>query len=197
MPSKTTSEALFEQFCDSNSLAYSRVPEGAHPSPDYRLDLGAVHVYFEIKEIEQDGTFSTLSSSRTIGDHIRAKINQARNQVRAASAAGSPTVLLIYNNLDPLQIFGTEEHDFMAAMYGEPTVLLSAQSGQIVDSFHGRNKSFRKGKNESFSAVGLLRREHSGTIRVHLYENIHAKVPLQYNLLPQCFTFNHVEIESE
>lgn len=197
MSTKTTSEALFEQFCDSNSLVYARVPEGADPSPDYCICFDTVQVYFEVKEIEQDEAFSHESSSRTIGDHIRAKINQARNQVRAASAAGSPTVLLIYNNLDPLQLFGTEEHDFLAAMYGEPTVLLSPQSGQIVDSFHGRNKSFREGKNESFSALGFLRKERSGTVMVHIYENVHARIPLQFELLPHCFTFNRIVFETE
>ncbi len=116
MSKKTTSEMLFEQFCESNSLLYERVPTGDDPSPDYCVKLEAGHVYFEVKEIERDDAFSSKSPTRTVGDHIRAKINEARNQVRAASAAGSPTVLLVYNNLDPLQKFGTEEHDFLAAM---------------------------------------------------------------------------------
>ncbi len=197
MSKKTTSEMLFEQFCESNSLLYERVPEGNDPSPDYCVKLEAGHVYFEVKEIERDDAFLSESSTRTVGDHIRAKINEARNQVRAASAAGSPTVLLVYNNLDPLQRFGTEEHDFLAAMYGEPTVLLSVESGEIVDSFHGRNKSFRKGKNESFSAIGLLRKVPSGAVTAHIYENVPAGVQLRYESLPVCFTFNRVEFEDD
>jgi hypothetical protein len=50
----------------------------------------------------------------------------------------------VYNNLDPLHIFGTEDLDFIAAMYGEPTVLLSQNTGDVVDSFHGRNQSLRE-----------------------------------------------------
>jgi hypothetical protein len=80
-------------------------------------------------------------------------------------------------------------------MYGEPTVVLSVNSGQILDSFHGRNKSFRKEKNNSFSAVGRLRTEPTGAVAVHLYENIYAQVPLQYATLPPCISFNRVALE--
>lgn len=195
MSRKTLSETLFEQFCNSNALPFARIQESSDPSPDYCVRLGALDTYFEIKQLDEDEEFSSARSSRTIGDHIRAKINGARNQVRAPAKSGAPAILLIYNNLDPLQRFGTEEHDFMAAMYGEPTVALSVESGRILDSFHGRNKSFREDKNHSFSAVGYLRGEPTGTIAVHLYENIYARVPLPYASFPPCITFNRIELE--
>lgn len=195
MSRKTLSETLFEQFCNSNALPFARIQESAVPSPDYCVRLGALDTYFEIKQLDEDEEFSSARSSRTIGDHIRAKINEARDQVRVPANSGAPAVLLIYNNLDPLQRFGTEEHDFIAAMYGEPTVALSVESGQILDSFHGRNKSFREDKNHSFSAVGQLRTEPTGTIAVHLYENIYARVPLPYAAFPPCITFNRIELE--
>jgi hypothetical protein len=62
-------------------------------------------------------------------------------------------VLLIFNDRDPLQLFGTENHDFEHAMYGELTLTIEGDSGKIVDRFHGQNKSFQKRKNTSFSAV--------------------------------------------
>jgi len=55
-----------------------------------------------------------------------------------------------------------------------------------VDRFHGRNKSFQPNKNTSFSAIGRLKEERA-SIRVTLFENIHAKVPIDYNTLPACF----------
>lgn len=195
MSRKTISESAFEQFCSSNALPLTRVQASAEASPDYCVRLGSVETYFEIKQLDQDTEFSSTTSSRTIGDHIRAKINDARNQVRAVAKSGAPAVLLIYNNLDAQQCFGTEKHDFMAAMYGEPTVSLSLQSGQIVDSFHGRNSSLRGDKNRSFSAIGRLLARPDGTIAVHLYENVHAQVPLPYGALPPCITFNRVELD--
>ena len=195
MSRKTNSETLFEQFCNSNALPLSRIQEGESPSPDYCVRLGVLDVYFEIKQIDKDTEFSAVSSSRTIGSHVRAKIKEARNQVRTAAKLGAPAVLLIYNNLDPLQRFGTEQLDFVAAMYGEPTVLLSNESGQIVDSFHGKNKALRENKNNSFSSVGVLRVEPAGTVSVHVYENIYAQVPLPYETLPSCITFNRMEVK--
>ena len=197
MPRKTLSEALFEKFCAANSLAWQRVRESAEPTPDYRVTIDTADVYFEVKEIVHDQAFSGVLSSRTVGDHVRAKINEARNQVKAACSNGWPTVLLVYNKIDPLQCFGTEQHDFLSAMYGELTVTLSKQSRQVVHSFYGRNASFRDGKNESFSAVGQLRSEGSWatSVQVHIYENVYAKVPLRYESLPACITFNRVSLD--
>lgn len=111
-------------------------------------------------------------------------------QIQSASEKGKPTVLLIYNNLDPLQLHGTENHDFERAMYGELTVVIDRNSGKIADSFHGDNKSFHECKNTSFSALGrLMRHPYSTdeTLSVTLFENIHAKVPIDYDALPTCF----------
>ena len=178
MSKKTSSESHFEEFCSSNRLAFERIPEGTEPAPDYRITLHGIDVYVEVKQIDEDAAFTSAYASRTPGSHIRAKINEARNQVRSAADRGAPTILLVYNNLDQLQLFGTEQHDFLAAMYGDLTVLVSRGTGKISDSFHGRNKSFREDKNNNFSAVGWLHRGQSG-VAVHLYENIHASVVLR------------------
>ena len=189
----TTSELLFERFCSLHGLPCVRINEGPTPTPDYLVILGGVETVFEIKQLDKDENFSSASGSRTLGDHVRAKINEARNQVRPAAQRGLPAVLLIYNNLDPLQTFGTEQQDFVAAMYGEPTVVVSVKSDAILDSFEGRNKSFRAGKNESFSAVGYLRQDNSAPL-VHLYENLYAKVPLAYERLPPFLTSSRFEV---
>jgi hypothetical protein len=121
--------------------------------------------------------------SRTIGSHVRAKINDARHQTRVAASKGAPGILLIYNNLDPQQYFGTEAHDFIAAMYGEPTVVIARSSGKIADAYHGRNKSFREKKNDSFSAVGRIFASRNGVV-IDLYENVHAQNPIDYSSVP-------------
>jgi len=63
-----------------------------------------------------------------------------------------------------------------------------------VDRFHGQNKSLQANKNTSFSAVGRLKEE-QGSISVTLFENIHAKVPIDYKMLPACFEVIRVNRE--
>ncbi len=144
MTSKPKAEALFESFCDANRISWERVPTGQARTPDYLVSLNGEAAYFEVKQIDADEAFDTSQgvSSRTVGSHIRRKIADSREQVQAGARAGTPGVLLIYNNLDPMQLFGTEAHDFLSAMYGEMTVVL--KDNEIKDSFYGRNSSLRQ-----------------------------------------------------
>lgn len=189
----TRSERLFESFCDANGLSWTRVDETSTPTPDYLVSMSSGQVYFEIKQIDDDANFTRPDgvSSRTVGDHVRSKINEARGQIQAGAALGIPSVLLIHNNLDPLQLFGTERHDFIAAMYGEMTVVL--KGGKIVDSFQGRNSTLRQNHNSSFSAVGHLRRSPTGAT-VETYENIFARNRLDPSALPECLGFLRIEV---
>jgi hypothetical protein len=112
-----------------------------------------------------------------VGEDIRKRINDAKKQIQPAADQGKPTVLLIFNNRDPLQLFGTEDFDFVHA-YGELTVTIETNSGKMTDWFHGQNQSFQPRKTTSFSAAGRLK-EDRGSISVTLFENIHANVPLE------------------
>ncbi len=190
---KTQSELLFESFCDTNGLSWTRVDEASTPTPDYLVSMSSGRVYFEIKQIDEDTNFRRPGgvSSRTVGDHVRSKINEARAQVQSGAALGIPSVLLIYNNLDPLQLFGTERHDFIAAMYGELTVVL--KRGKTVDAFQGRNSTLRQDHNSSFSAVGHLRSSPTGAT-VEIYENIFARNRLDPSALPDALGFLRIEV---
>jgi hypothetical protein len=86
-----------------------------------------------------------------------------------------------------LQLFGTENHDFEHAMCGADTLRIDLETRRIVDRFHGDGKSFQAAKNTSFSAVGRLKERRGGDVRVTLFENIHAKVPIDFGSLPACF----------
>ena len=97
---------------------------------------------FEVKELAQDDNFGVVkdpstpfikSHSRTIGDHIRRRIHDSKKQVQYGARQGVPSILLIYNNIDPVfQMFATEDMDFTAAMYGEYTVLLSRDTKEKI-----------------------------------------------------------------
>lgn len=195
---KTVAEEVFEEFCDSNNIACEKITEESEATPDYKLMLNGACVVVEVKQIDRDEDFNSKGgvSTRTVGSHIRNKIHDTRirKRLKNASTDGIPTVLLVYNNLDPLQMFGTEPHDFVSAMYGELTVVLNPKDKKIEDSFHGHNSSFRANKNTSFSAVGHLHKTKSGP-GVHLYENIFAKNPLNFSLLPGCFEVTRIALE--
>ncbi len=191
--SKTESEVLFELFCDTHRISCKPVPTGQTRSPDYFVSLGGESVYFEVKQIEADESFDRQQgySSRTVGSHIRQKIADSRKQVQPGAREGVPCVLLVYNNLDPMQAFGTEPHDFVSAMYGEMTVVLKDNS--ITDSFHGRNAFLRQGHNTSFSAVGHLRKSSAGPV-VQLYENMFACNRLNFSSVPACIEVVRIEV---
>ena len=194
MSRKTESELLFESFCDFHDIPWKPVAVAGGRTPDYLVSLNDESVYFEVKQIDSDQAFTAPGGvhSRTVGSHIRQKILDSRKQVQVAKKAGVPGVLLIYNNLDPLQTFGTEQHDFISAMYGEMTVVL--KNRRITDSFQGRNSLLRENQNTSFSALAHLRRTSNGpTMRI--YENVFAHVGLNYESLPQCIEVIHVQVD--
>lgn len=120
---KTASEQLFETFCAHHRLDCQRIAETSASTPDYHVRLGSTAVAVEIKQIEsRRGVDPDGGWSRTIGWHVRQKIAEARAQLRVAASAGMPAILLIHNTVDPMHLFGTEQHDFLSAMYGELTV---------------------------------------------------------------------------
>lgn len=194
---KTKSEEVFEKFLIENNLEVEKIKEEDLPRPDYLVKIGDLKLVFEIKELAEDDNFKTepfALSSRKVGEHIRKKIQEARRQIQFAAKQGIPSILLIYNNIDPLHLFGTENMDFISAMYGEYTVIFDKSKGEITDSFYGRNQSFSVAKNTSFSAVGRLS-PYFGMMKVTLFENVFSKMKIQYDKLPVCFDVINIQIE--
>ncbi|MGI0014738.1 MAG: hypothetical protein ACREBU_15050 [Nitrososphaera sp.] len=194
MTVKTKAESIFKEFCDFNNIFWEKIPEGEQPTPDYRVVLNGQTVLIEVKQIDKDDNFSNESGSRTVGSHVRKKIEQARKQAQAASNANTPFVLLLFNNLDELQMFGTEQHDFVDAMYGERTLVFDKSKNAITDSFQGRNRSLGDDKNTSFSAVGYLKKTQKG-IEVQIYANIFAKNKLDFSIIPDCIEATRIEVD--
>ena len=186
---KTVSEKIFEKFLHENKLVFSKLKEAKSPRPDYMVEIGDVKIVFEVKELSKDDNFKKEQfsvSSRTVGEHIRKKIQAARKQIQVSAKQSIPSILLLYNGIDPMHLFGTEDMDFICAMYGEYTVSIDKSKGRIVDSFLGRNQSFAPVKNTSFSAVGRLS-PISGAMKVTLFENVFAKNKIEFGKLPSCF----------
>lgn len=187
--SKTVSERLFEDFLTRNGVPFDPIPQATTPRPDYLVKYGGAAIIFEVKELSEDADFCKEPlqvSSRTVGAHIRSKITEARKQIQYGAQQGLPSVLLIYNDIDPMQLFGTEDHDFATAMYGEYTLRIGMEKGNIIDRFHGRNRYFEIKKNTSFSALARIAVVRSET-NITIFENAFANVPLPYSRLPSCF----------
>ncbi len=198
---KTVSETLFEQFCSQNGIDCHKIEETTTPTPDYRITLNNRPVFVELKQIDADEEWvehedGTFEGKRIPGQHIRKKIELARKQIQAAAKEGYPAILLVYNNLDGMQMFGTELHDFISGMYGQLTVSLNIDRDRKARTFQGKNKAFSKTTNTSFSAVGLLAQTRDGAT-VHIYENMYARNKIDYSILPTCITWNKTTISQE
>jgi hypothetical protein len=106
---QTTSETAFENFLRENNLKFEKIPEQATARPDYKVQAGEVELVFEVKEIRWDKDFEivngTGSSVRVVGEHVRKTIGRprTRKQIKfGAEELGLPSILLLYNNVDPL-----------------------------------------------------------------------------------------------
>jgi hypothetical protein len=205
MNTKTISEEVFERFLRENSLIFEKIEEKDTPRPDYLVHAGGTRLMFEVKELVEDKDFGVVRDTsrpdirtgvRTVGDHVRKKITVARKQIRYAAKLGIPAILLVYNNIDPIHLFGTENADFITAMYGEYTLLLDREAGRVTDAFYGRNQSLREDCNIEFSAVARLA-PCGGTMIATLFENVFSTLKIPYESLPTCFEIVRVELSSQ
>jgi hypothetical protein len=194
---RTISETVFESFLTENGLPFGKIPEmpeRATRTPDYLVTIGEAKVVFEVKELFEDENFKTGPVlNRIIGDHVRRRISAARKQVQFGAKQGIPSVLLVYNNLDPIFQWGTEDHDFTSAMYGADTLTLDRDTKEILDRVHGKDDFLKEQRNTSFSAVGRLS-PLGGKWKVTLFENVFAKVKLPFDALPPCIEIKRVTI---
>src|ERR1039458_615317 len=151
---KTRSESLFEEFLTFNNLRFEKIREDTTPRPDYRVSVGGCVIIFEIKELVEDRNFGVVkdpayphikNSSRTVGRHIRRRIKSSKKQIEFGAEQGVPSILLIYNNLDPVfQEFGTGPMDFTAAMYGAYTVLINRETRTASGWFNGEDQMLQE-----------------------------------------------------
>lgn len=137
------------------------------------------------------------SNSRTLGDHVRRRIESSKKQIQFGAKQKIPSVLLIYNSIDPVfQSFGTEPMDFTAAMYGAYTILVNRETRAASDWFNGKDQMLQETKNTSFSAVAHLC-DRGGKTTVTLYENVFAEVKIPYDRLPPCFDVPRIEVSRD
>ena len=97
---KTKSEQLFETFLTANNVQFEKIEEikerGAY-RPDYLVTLGNLQLVFELKELAEDDNFGVVddptkpyikSHSRTVGDHVRRRIDSSKKQIQYGANQG-------------------------------------------------------------------------------------------------------------
>ena len=192
MNPRTESELLFEAFCERHQLAFVRILEDIDPRPDYLLTLGSVGIAVEIKQLDELSGFS--EGGRVVGSHVRKAIDSSRKQMKWAEQQQMPAALLIYNPVDyHFQSFGTEEHDFLTAMYGELTINVSSTTRRLGAMYHGQNAKLRYDEKTRFSGVGHMIR--ADPPRITIYENAYAALPLPFDDIPQCIHIKRTQIQ--
>lgn len=192
------SEIKFKEYCVHHKIRCEKIPETNESTPDFLININGIDVYVEIKQIDEnkgflgDGSVNSRIVGKLVGNIIKNK--STKKQMKYASLRNSPAILLIYNNLDPLQLFGTEEHDFVHAMFGKYSVQINRETHECSQPFYGEDKSFRINKNINFSAVGRIS-DRNDVIEIHLWENPYAKNKLDFDDFPKCIKFTRVSIE--
>jgi hypothetical protein len=192
---KTKSEVLFEGFLTCNGIPFEKIEEvkekGAY-RPDYSISTGTAKIYVELKELADKNLGPSFSW--TLGEHVRRCIQSAMKQIQYGADQGIPSILLIYNLLDPIgQMTGTLPDDFISAMRGEYTIQFNKISGEALQMFNGRNQSLHEKKNTSFGALGHLC-DRTGETTVTLFENVYSEPPVPYEQLDPCFKVLRADI---
>ena len=198
----TKSEDLFEAFLTVHGVAFSRIEETQNQKgarrPDYLVEIEDLKIIFEVKQLDEDPAaeraLATGVWSSTPGGILRQLINRSKKQIQFGAAQGLASILLVYNNADPLQDDHTRYFDFETAMFGQLTKLIEKPTNKSSEFFHGDNSELQEEKNTSFSAVGHLR-DQEGTTTIKLWQNPYAKPPLPFDRLPACFAVQRVAID--
>ncbi len=101
---KTKSEILFEGFLTANNLPFEKIQEQTTRTPDYRISVGGSEIIFELKELAADKNFGVVkdpayphikSNSRTLGDHVRRRIESSKKQIQFGAKQKIPSVGLV------------------------------------------------------------------------------------------------------
>jgi hypothetical protein len=163
-------------------------------SPDFKIDLGAVQVVCEVKQIDPNkadlAELHELQGGEPIGrfvpNRLRSVLKRISPQLKASSESGVPTMLVIYDNT-PFKLY-TQHSDVVQAMFGHNSVAVTVSSSPgsspVVSSpFFGGNRGLTPRQNTAVSAIAVLDGgpTHPGALRV--YHNPYAQVRLEPQLL--------------
>lgn len=166
MSSRTISETLFERLCLANSVPCEPIASGRVRTPDFAIRLDGVRVVCEVKQInpnaEDLAEAKILSAGEAVGRYVahrlRQKLKDVSAQLKGASLAGHPTLLVVYDNT-PFKAY-TDHFDVVQAMFGGHSVAVSFSEDAgiplVSEPFFGGNRGLTPRHNTSVSALAIL-----------------------------------------
>lgn len=188
------SEKLFERLCHSNAIPCERVHTGSDRTPDFEITVAGVRVTCELKELNPNAADrrelaelrENRASGRYLPNRLRGKLKDVSAQLKAASAAGRPTMLVVYDNT-PFKSY-TDHGDVIQAMFGRNSVTVSVpkdpSSPAVVSApFFAGDRGVGPTWNTAVSAIAILEGGPEEARSLRVYHNPYATVPLDSKLL--------------
>src|SRR6185436_4699590 len=103
MIEKTISELLLENFCNENSMQYSRIETQGYKTPDYDVYFGEQIIATEVKQIDPNADdkyhlkqlrlHERVGTREIPGRRVRIKIDSAKKQLKLRTQGKYPAVL--------------------------------------------------------------------------------------------------------
>lgn len=188
---KTQSEAVFEQYFDSQGLRWNRVPESTQKQPDYKVAHGSMTCMFEVKEFDDPrtkpvGGFSPLPAFR---EKIRAASRKFKNY-RDDCCALVLWSKSIYRATIPEVV--------LSAAFGEKVYMNRPPLGAEPSVYHFSGRAeLRSDCNTTFSAIVVLATYELNHVRLEAWRRLNAKKEKGEPIEP-CDQFNLLaQVESE
>lgn len=195
---RTVSEDMFEEFCQSGSIACERVDEEVSQTPDYDIKPSGHRVVAEIKQFDPNEEEAESNrrvdaggvggSGTTPGDRIRKAIHRAAPQLKALSKGECPAMLVVYNNR--ASKLHTDPYAVATAMQGLDVVPVlvpkdPSLSPQFQETRSGPGKKMTPNANTTISAIGVLVTDFDDATHLCIYHNRHARHPIDPEWLRQ------------
>ena len=192
---RPVSELLFEDYCKRVGIHCARIQEEHGKTPDYKLVIDDRTIIAEVKEFTQN------KDDTEPGARVRKKIQDSSPQIKARTAGCHPGLLVLYDNGRIVPNF--LPNHIMTAMYGQMVLDINvprdiSKKPYISDARLGPKKKMTKDDNTSISAIGALVVPGPDLIlKLHVYHNRFAKVPIDPKLLARRGILQHrIDIEN-
>jgi hypothetical protein len=189
----TQSEDLFQKYCSDSGIPCRAIEVTGVRTPDFEVELAGVKVICELKQLdpneddlqEHAKVMAGVSGGRLIPNRLRRLLKGISGQLKSASTAGHPTVMVVYDNTPFCSYL--DDDDVRESMFGRWSIteFIDERTGAswVSPQYYGGNKGVGPSHNTSLSALAVLEAPASAEMRLRLFHNPHAKVPLDPRLL--------------
>ena len=188
MSVRTVSEQLFEQHCDTRSIARERIDEDGKKVADYRLPLSIGEIVAEIKQLDpnkDDLAREALPSGTLTGmvvspaRRVRGLLASAYLQIKPYASKGIPGIVVCYNNAGFLTYI--DNFTVTRAMLGGTAVRLALDQAGVIrhvgQQFTGGRTATRN-TCRGLSAVCVLSTPARDKTKLVAYHNPYASNPI-------------------